>query len=154
MASHLSLVPAERLQAHLLRKIASSGAPAIYVSFNKPRPAVLSALTQAGIDARGIFIIDCCSEGDMCIPPDRLDLLSVALEESMKHLPRPGMIFIDAIATLLLYNHVVRIAKSIRHLLVQAERAGLEVFAFNPRMSDSDLTAVIYNFFDECEELR
>lgn len=154
MASHLSLVPAEHLQAHLFRKIASANLPAIYVSFNKPRAVVASALTQAGIDARSIFIIDCCSEGELFIPPDRLDLLTVAIGEALRMLPQPGVLFIDAIATLLLYNSPKQIAKSLRYVISQAQKRSIEVHAFNPIMHDSDLTSVIYNFFDECEELR
>jgi KaiC/GvpD/RAD55 family RecA-like ATPase len=155
MASTLIVTSVESLQDRIDGSVKSfGGIPGIYVSLNKTQKSTESMLKTAGVKTDKLFFIDCVTaektrDDVLHIAPDQLDLLSAAVRAFINDIKGKKFLVIDALATLLIYNHENEVARFVKDVTNAASDNDVEVVAFSPTTKGEQLLKKIYNFFDK-----
>jgi len=157
MTSLLIITPVEKLQEKINSVVKSfKNTYGIYVSLNKTQKSTESVLKKSGINTKKLFFIDCVTdknvEGILHIPPDRLDLLSVAINSFIRCIKGDKFLIIDSLATLLIYNSENNVAKFAKEVTEYAAQKNVKVIAFSPKTQGEELLNKIFNFFDKVEK--
>lgn len=153
MTSTLIITSVEQLQKKIVQKNKElKDKTGVYINLNKPWEATE---TMLGGHNSNIFFIDCVSNQELGrdvihIQPDDLETLSLAIKEYMKHIKGEKYIFIDTLATFLIYNHENKVAKFVQELVAHVDDK-TTVIACSPETKGEDLLNKIFNFFDEVE---
>jgi len=155
MASILVIIPADKLQDKINSTIKPcKDLPIIYISLNKPKRSIEYIFKKKGIDTKKIFFIDCVTSenmgGDVLhIPPQRLDLLRVALNSFVNGIKGRKCLVVDALSTLLIYNDENKVAAFVKEITEYSSQNELDVTAFSPKTKGEELLNKIFNFFDK-----
>ena len=157
MTSLLIITPVEKLQEKINSVVKSfKNTYGIYVSLNKTQKSTESVLKKSGINTKKLFFIDCVTtenvEDILHIPPDRLDLLSVAINSFIRCIKGDKFLVIDSLATLLIYNSENNVAKFAKEVTEYAAQKNVKVIAFSPKTQGEELLNKIFNFFDKVEK--
>lgn len=159
MTSLLIITSVEKLQSRINSIIKSFiNIPGIYVSLNKTQKSTENILQEAGIDTKKLFFIDCVTsertrDDVVHIAPTELDLLSSAINDFIKDIKGEEFLIIDALSTLLIYNHENEVAKFVKKVTEFASQHDTQVAAFSPATKGEELlNDDIFNFFDKVEK--
>ncbi len=143
----------------ILKRFVDKSLAGAYVCINRPQHAVKRILDEQNIDMDKIFFIDCISsslletkkeDNVMHISnPSDLTGLSIAISEFIKRVPGDKYLLIDALGTLLIYNHVDTVIRFIRSVLEESSAEGVCTVMLTPKTEDPTLTDKIIPFFDK-----
>jgi KaiC/GvpD/RAD55 family RecA-like ATPase len=105
----------------IIRRLLREDANIIYVSVNKPAPAIIARLKESEVDSKGIYFIDCATaavSGEterkdklISVAPQNLTGLSLAINELLDELKGKRAVVFDSMNTLLVYNPLATIEK-------------------------------------------
>ena len=157
MTSQLTITSVETLQGKINAAVKSfSGKIGIYVSLNKTQKSTEEILRKYGVNTERLFFIDCVTsekerEDVLHIKPDKLDILSTAINEFIKDIDGEKFLIIDALSTLLIYNSENKVAMFIKEITEYASGNQVTVIAFSPKTHGEELLEKIFNFFDKVE---
>jgi archaellum biogenesis ATPase FlaH len=156
MTSLLVVTPVERLQQEICDHLRRVGPKqGVYVCLNRRQASTDAALRDHSITTRQIHYVDCVSheeaQDSVTVPPQRLDLLHVAISAYLKELGGERFLLIDSLATLLLYNNENKVAQFLQAITEHADKTGVDVLAFSPHTEQEELLAKIFNFFDKVQ---
>lgn len=158
MTSLLVISSVETLQKRLNAVVQSlNHMPGIYVSLNKTQKSTVDILEKAKIDTKKIFFIDCVTtekidDGVLHIAPNKLDLLSAAIQEFIQDIEGEKFLVLDALSTLLIYNDENKVAAFVKEVTEYASKNDVTVVAFSPETKGEELLNKIFNFFDKVEK--
>jgi KaiC/GvpD/RAD55 family RecA-like ATPase len=141
-----------------------SGKTVIYITTNKPYKNMVSLFQKEKIGNR-IFFIDCISktilgdsvhdEGiDNCIfveSPQSLTAISIAINESMKHITGGGrVLFLDSLSTLMIYNDASTVGKFSNFIINKMSTFGVDIIVLSLDSDiDKDIMKKIKSFVEE-----
>jgi len=158
MGSLLIVTSVETLQNKINNTVKSFNSyPGIYVSLNKTQKSTEQALEKSHIDTKKLFFIDCVTaekvrDDVLHIAPEKLDLLSSAINEFIRDIKGKKFLIIDALSTLLIYNDENKVAKFAKEVTEYASANDVEVVAFSPKTKGEELLNKIFNFFDKVKK--
>ncbi len=158
MTSILEITSVENLQGRINRVVKSfKGIPGIYVSLNKTQRSTENILKKDNIKTEKLFFIDCVTsekirDDVLHIAPDKLYLLSAAINDFVKYIHRGKFLIIDALSTLLIYNDENKVANFVKEVTEYASANDVKVVAFSPKTKGEELLNQIFNFFDKVEK--
>ncbi len=157
MTSQLIITTVEELQSDIVLKTKTfKNKIGIYVSLNKTQKSTEDLLRKGGVETSKLFFIDCVSKDKvndevLHIPPESLDVLSVAIQTFIKDIPGEKFMIIDALSTLLIYNNENKVAKFVQEVTEYATDNQVHIVAFSPKTQGEELLNKIFNFFDTVE---
>jgi hypothetical protein len=158
MVSKLVIVSVGKLQNKVNNAVKSYGEiPGIYVSLNKTHGSIDNLLTKDKINTSKLFYIDCVTQEQkedevMYIHPTQLDTLKSAIDIFIKEIPGEKFLILDALSTLLIYNHENKVAQFVKEIIEIAAQKNVDVIAFSPETKGEELLNKIFNFFDEVDK--
>ena len=155
MASRLVVMPVEDLQDALCKRMNLLSGTIVFVSLNKRQESTERMLRDHNVPIDTLFFIDCVAADNrketIHVPPERLDLLEVAIREFLQLLPGERTLVIDSLATLLIYNPENAVASFVQHLAEQASSQEISILALSPKTEGEELLTKVFNFFDTVE---
>lgn len=141
-----------------------SGKTVIYITTNKPYKSMVNLFEKEKIGNK-VFFIDCISksilgesvhddENQNCIfieSPQSLTAISIAINESMKHISGGDrVLFLDSLSTLLIYNDVSTIGKFSNFIINKMGTFGVDIIVLSLDSDiDKDIMKKIKSFVDE-----
>lgn len=149
----------------IMKKVAKNKS-IIYVSMNKSYDQLTSLFKNAKIDTRNFFFIDCIlktmeekreEEGIKNVfhveSPEQLTSISLAITESINHLPNEKLLVLDSLSTMLIYNGENAIGMFSNFIINKMRAAGVGIILL---VLDSDLDKEILKkietFVDKVEK--
>lgn len=143
----------------ILKNFSEKNLAGAYICLNRPQHAVKKILADNEIDTEHIFFIDCISSTLIGVKkednvmhisnPADLTGLSIAISEFIKRVPGEKYLLIDALGTLLIYNHEDIVIKFIRSVLEESSAEGVCTIMLTPKTEDDTWTRKIIPFFDK-----
>lgn len=158
MGSTLIITPVENLQKKVNDTVRDfSAIPCIYVSLNKNHESIENILKKDKINIDKLFFIDCVTaeekeEGIIHIPPNQVDKLKSAIKGFIRYIPGKKFLILDALSTLIIYNHEEKVAQFVKEITEIAQQKEVEVIAFSPKTQGEELLNKIFNFFDSVKK--
>ncbi|MEA3515166.1 MAG: ATPase domain-containing protein [Nanoarchaeota archaeon] len=147
----------------VLKQFSKKSVPGAYVCLNRPQHAVKNILRKENIDFKNILFIDCISSALISVAeeenvthisnPADLTGLSIAISEFIKSVNHDKFIMIDALGTLLIYNHEEIVLKFIRCVLEECSETDCTAIMITPKTEDSSWINRIIPFFDNIVHL-
>ena len=162
----LIITDVENIQStsnNVLKQFSKQSVPGAYVCLNRPQHAVKNILKKENIDFKKILFIDCISSSLTAVGheenvthisnPADLTGLSIAISEFIKSVSQDKFVMIDALGTLLIYNHEEIVLKFIRCVLEECSQKGCAAIMITPKTEDSSWINKIIPFFDNIVHL-
>jgi hypothetical protein len=145
-----------------VRTLKSTGRTAIFVSINKPYPAMYDAFAKNGISSEKLFFLDCITppqEGFtdyVSFAPNLSDLssLSIAISRIIDSVPGEKFLVIDAVHTLWIYHTPDVIARFMQNLAEESYNKKMKLVAFMVDSEDKRLERKLVPFFDQMIKLK
>lgn len=135
----------------------------VYVTTNKPYKNLLDLLKGKKLRHK-FFFVDCISKsilgkesidekaGD-CVyveSPQSLTSISIAINETMKHISGTKTLFLDSLSTLLIYNDAVTIGRFSNFLINKLSMYDVNIIVLSLESDiDKDIIRKIQSFVDE-----
>ncbi len=147
----------------VLKQFSKKSVSGAYVCLNRPQHAVKNILQEENIDFKNILFIDCISTSltnvaeeenvtHISTPAD-LTGLSISISEFINDVSHDKFVMIDALGTLLIYNHEEIVLKFIRCVLEECSETGCAAIMITPKTEDSSWINKIIPFFDNIVHL-
>jgi len=147
----------------VLKQFSEKDIPGAYICLNRPQHTVKNILKKENIDFKNILFIDCISSSLATVAhennvmhlsnPADLTGLSIAISEFINEISSDKFIMIDALGTLLIYNHEEIVLKFIRSVLEECSQKGCAAIMITPKTADSFWINKIIPFFDNIVHL-
>ena len=164
--STLVITDVENIQENsneILKQFSEKSVPGAYVCLNRPQHSVKNILTKENIDFKKILFIDCITSSLTAVKheenvthisnPADLTGLCIAISEFIKSVSNDKFIMIDALGTLLIYNHEEIVLKFIRSVLEECSQNDVAAIMITPKTTDSAWINKIIPFFDNIVHL-
>lgn len=144
------------------------GETLIYVTTNKPYSNLKNLFKKGGVKGE-IFFVDCISkmvlgksiteeEIEDCIfveSPQSLTSLSIAINESLKHISGKKTLLLDSLSTLLIYNDASTIGRFSNFLINKLNAFDVSVIVLTLESDiDKDIIRKIQSFVDEVKHFE
>jgi KaiC/GvpD/RAD55 family RecA-like ATPase len=161
MTSSLHIIPVESLQRRANTLVAAAGkTPGVYVSLNKTHTSVQALLDKSHINRDNLFFIDCVTmertkddvDDVLHIHPSDLERLGQAIRAFIAEINGKKYVVIDSLATLLIYNDHLAVARFVKEVTEFAASNDVDVIALSPVTKGEDLLNTIFNFFDNVKK--
>lgn len=161
----LYIVEPERYFENVLKIIKkdASRKNLIYVTTNKPYNQLKTILKKNKINTEKIFFIDCISKKNFkkdveknseenCIfldSPQSITAISIAINESIKSIKSPKVLFFDSLSILLIYNDANTVGKFSNFLINKMRENDVEAMLFALESdADKDILKKVESFVD------
>lgn len=134
----------------------------IYVTTNKPYSSLMNLFKAENIRSK-VFFVDCISKMVMgktaeedvenCSfvdSPQSLTSLSIAINETMKHIAGKKILLVDSLSTLLIYNDAATIGRFSNFLINKMNAFDVDIIVLTLESDiDKDIIRKIQSFVDE-----
>jgi len=150
-----------KVKLAVLKRFAKEKGIILYITFNQSATKILAELGEKGIDKKKVFFIDMVSKGkgyglvdsenilDFESPTLLTDLL-LMVEERISSKEKPGVLLLDSISTLLVYNDKETVEKFLHSLATKAHKTNSRVVLLASKDSDNmDTLGTISQFCDK-----
>lgn len=135
----------------------------VYVTTNKPYNNLVSLLKKEKVNHK-FFFVDCVSKSILgkesinedasdCVfveSPQSLTSISIAINETMKHISGVKTLFLDSLSTLLIYNDAMTIGRFSNFLINKLSIYDVNIIVLSLESDvDKDIIRKIQSFVDE-----
>ena len=133
----------------------------LYLSFNLPFMEIKSILSNLGVDAGRVVVIDCMTSSgstpknaENCISigdPGNLTGAALAFVETLHQLENGKVIIVDSVDTMLTYNHPESVIKFLHMVTVKSKETGASLAILAGHSCDGSIIGHIEQFVDIVE---
>ncbi len=137
----------------------------VYISINKPCKTIKSELIgKRKLNNKRLYFIDCISAAVSktkkvqnvlyVSDPTNLQGISKSIKQIAQVVREDGLILVDALRTLLIYNSAQEISKFVESITSLQEKYKIRVLFMTTAGKDKKLIKKIYKYFDKVIQLR